>query len=61
LVVALTFTYVRPLPPGVYGVELKFSIEKLGVVYVYPCLNILAIVYYGIPKVGAEPSMVVRL
>jgi hypothetical protein len=53
--------YARPLPPGVYGAEVKFGIGKLGAVCLYPCLNMLAIVYYGIPKVGAEPSMVVRL
>jgi hypothetical protein len=52
------FAYVRPLPLGVWG-ELKFGIEKLVAVCVYPCLNILSVVYCSIPKVGAEPSMVV--
>jgi hypothetical protein len=45
----------------VYEAEVKFGVEKLGAVYVYPCLNMLAIVYCGILKVGAEPLMVVRL
>jgi hypothetical protein len=53
--------YAQPLYPDVYGDEIGFGIEKLGVVCVYPCPNILAIVYCGILKVGAEPSMVVRL
>jgi hypothetical protein len=47
--------------PGVYGVEVKFGIEKLDVVCVYHCLNMLAIVCCAIPKVGVEPSMVVWL
>jgi hypothetical protein len=41
--------------------EPGFDIEKLGVVCVYTCLNMLAIVCCGTPKVGAEPSMVVQL
>jgi hypothetical protein len=45
----------------VYGDEVKFGIEKLGAVCVYPCPNMLAVVCYGIPKVGAEPSMVVQM
>jgi hypothetical protein len=45
----------------VCGDEVKFGIEKLGVVCVYPYPNMLAIVCYGIPKVGAEPSMVVQM
>jgi hypothetical protein len=53
--------YARPLPPGVYGAEVKFGIEKLGAVCLYPFPNMLAIVYCGIPKVEAKPSMVVRL
>jgi hypothetical protein len=57
----LVFTYVQPLPSGVYGAELKFGIEKLGVACVYPCPNMLAVVYYDIPKVGVKPSMVVWL
>jgi hypothetical protein len=35
--------------------------EKLCAVCVYPCLNMLVIVCCGIPKVGAEPLIVVRL
>jgi hypothetical protein len=58
---SLACAYVRPLPPGVYGAEVKFNIEKLGVVCVYPCLNILVVVYCDVLKVGAEPSMVVQL
>jgi hypothetical protein len=61
LVIVIGFAYVRPLPLGVYGAELKFGIEKLGMVCIYPCPNMLAIVYRGIPKVGVKPSMVVRL
>jgi hypothetical protein len=53
--------YAWPLPLGVYGVEVKFGIERLGMVCVYPCPNMLAVVCCGTPKVGAEPSMVVRL
>jgi hypothetical protein len=53
--------YARSLPPEVYGGEVKFGIGKLGAICVHPCPNMLAIVYCGIPKVGAEPSIVVRL
>jgi hypothetical protein len=53
--------YARPLPPGVYEAEAKFGMEKLGVVYVYPYSNMLALVCCGKSKVGAEPSMVVWL
>jgi hypothetical protein len=53
--------YARPLYPGVYGAEVKFGIGKLGMVCVYPCPNLLVVVCCGIPKVGAEPSMVVWL
>jgi hypothetical protein len=45
----------RPLPPGVYAAEVKFGIEKLGVVCIYPCPNMLIIVCCGIPKVGVNP------
>jgi hypothetical protein len=45
----------------VYGAKVKFGMEKLGVVYVYPCPNMVAIVCCGIPKIGVEPSVVVRL
>jgi hypothetical protein len=45
----------------VYESEVKIGMKKLGVVYVYPCLNMLAVVCCDIPKVGAEPLMVVRL
>jgi hypothetical protein len=53
--------YAWPLPLGVYGAEVKFGIEKLGVVHIYPCPNKLVIVCCDLPKVGDEPSMVVRL
>jgi hypothetical protein len=49
------------LPPGVYGAKVKFGIEKLGAVCLYLCPNMLAIVCCDIPKVGAEPSIMVRL
>jgi hypothetical protein len=45
----------------VYGAEVKFEMEKLGVVCVYPCPNMIALVCCGIPKVGVELSMVVQL
>jgi hypothetical protein len=47
-------------PGGVWG-RTKIGIEKLGAVHIYPCPNMLSIVCYDIPKVGVEPSMVVRL
>jgi hypothetical protein len=47
--------------PGVYEVEAKFGMEKLGAVCVYPCSNMLNVVCCGIPKVGVEPSMMVQL
>jgi hypothetical protein len=53
--------YARSLYMEVYGAELGFGIVKLGDVCVYPFLNMLAIVCCGIPRLGAEPSMVVRL
>jgi hypothetical protein len=59
--VPLTFTYVRPLPPEVHGAKLGFGIAKLGVVCIYPYPNKLAIVCRGIPKIGVESLMVVRL
>jgi hypothetical protein len=46
---------------GVYGAKMKFSMENLGTVYVYPFPNMLAVVYCSISKVGAEPLMVVWL
>jgi hypothetical protein len=55
----LAFAYVWPLPPGVYRAELKFGIEKIGAVCVYPCPNMLVVACYGIPKVGAQPSILV--
>jgi hypothetical protein len=58
---SLACAYVQPLPPGVYGAKIKFGIEKLDAVCVYPCLNMLVVVCYGIPKVGAKPSMVVQM
>jgi hypothetical protein len=57
----LACTHAQPLPPGVYAAEVKFGIDKLGTVCVYPCPNMLVVAYSGILKVGAEPSMVVRL
>jgi hypothetical protein len=45
----------------VYGVEVKFGIEKLDVVCVYPCLNMLVVVCCDILKVGAKSLMVVQL
>jgi amino acid permease len=48
-------------PEGMGGVELWFSIVKLGAVCVYPCPYMLVIACCGIPRLGAEPSMVVRL
>jgi hypothetical protein len=57
----LVFTYVRPLHPGVYEVEPRFGIEKVGAACVYPYPNMLVVVCCGISEVGAEPSMVVRL
>jgi hypothetical protein len=53
--------YAQPLYSEVYGAEPRFGIVKVGVVCIYPCLNMLAVVYYGIPRVGVEPSMVVQL
>jgi hypothetical protein len=53
--------YARPLRPGVYGAEVKFSIEKLGAVCLYPCPNMLVVVCCGTSKVGVEPSMMVQL
>jgi hypothetical protein len=50
-----------PIILGGYWAEPGFGIEKLSVVCVHPCPNMLAVVCCGIPKVGAEPSMVVRL
>jgi hypothetical protein len=46
---------------GVYEVEVKFGMEKLGAVCVYPCSNMLDVVCCGIPKVGVEPLMMVQL
>jgi hypothetical protein len=42
-------------PRGVYVAEVKFDIEKLGVVCVYHYPNMLVVLYCGIPKVGAKP------
>jgi hypothetical protein len=61
LVVAASVCVSLAIAPGMYGAEVKFGIEKLGVVYVYLCPNMLVVVCCGTPKVGAEPSMVVRL
>jgi hypothetical protein len=43
------------------GAKVKFGIEKLGAVCLYPCLNKLVVVCCVFPKVGAEPSLVVQL
>jgi hypothetical protein len=59
--VLLVCVYAWPVPPGVYGAEVKFGMEKLGAVCVYSCSNMLAIVCYSTPKVGVEPSMMVQL
>jgi hypothetical protein len=48
------------IPGGIWG-RTRVWHRKLGMVCVYPCLNMLAVVCYDIPKVGAEPSMVVWL
>jgi hypothetical protein len=61
LVVPASVRVCSAIAPGVYGAEVKFGIENIGMVYVYPCPNILAIVCCGAIKVGAEPSMVVQL
>jgi hypothetical protein len=47
--------------PRVCGVEVKFGIEKLDAVCVYPCSNMPVVVCCGTLKVGGEPSMIVRL
>jgi hypothetical protein len=60
LVVAIGVCVCSAITPWVYGDELKFGTEKLGMVCVDPCLNMLVVVCCGIPKVGAKPSMVVR-
>jgi hypothetical protein len=53
------FVYARLLHLGVYETEPWFGIKKLGVVFAYPCLNMLVVFYCGIPPAGDEPSMVV--
>jgi hypothetical protein len=53
--------YVRPLYLEVYKVEPVFDVEKLDVMYVYPCLNMLTVVCHDILKVGAESSMMIQL
>jgi hypothetical protein len=59
--VLLGLGHARPLYLEVYGAELGFGIVNLGVACIYPCPNMLAVVCYGIQRVGAEPSLVVRL
>jgi hypothetical protein len=49
------------IAPVVYGAEVKFGIEKLDTVCVYPYPNMLAIVCCGILKVGVKLSVVVWL
>jgi hypothetical protein len=53
--------YAWSLPPRVYEAKVKFGMEKLGTVCVYPYPNMLDIVCCDIPKVRAKPSIVVRL
>jgi hypothetical protein len=53
--------YAGPLYPVIYEAKPGFGVAKLGVVCVYPCPSMLVVVCCGTPKVGAEPSMVVRL
>jgi hypothetical protein len=48
------------IPRSIWG-RIRFDIEKLSVVCMYYCLNMLTVVCYGILKVEIEPSMVVRL
>jgi hypothetical protein len=43
------------------GAKPGFGKGKLGTMCVYLCPNILATIFYGIPRVVAEPSMVVQL
>jgi hypothetical protein len=40
----LACTYAQSLLPRVYEAEVKFGMEKLGAVCVYPCPNMLTIV-----------------
>jgi hypothetical protein len=61
LVAAASMRVCSAIAPRVYGAEEMFGIEKLGAVCVYPFPNMLAVVCCSIPKVGDEPSMVVRL
>jgi hypothetical protein len=49
------------IKPEVQGVELGFGIVKLGAVCVYPYPYMLVVACCGIPRQGAEPSMVVQL
>jgi hypothetical protein len=61
LVVAASMCVCSTIAPRGYGAEVRFSIEKLSVVCVYSCPNILVVVCYGTLKIGAKPSMVVWL
>jgi hypothetical protein len=58
LVVSASVRVYSAIAPGVYGAKVKFGIEKVGAIYICPCPNMLVVVYYGIPKVRAKPSMV---
>jgi hypothetical protein len=49
------------ITPEVYGAEPRVYMKNLGAVCLYPFPNMMVIVYYGIPKVGVEPSMVIQL
>jgi hypothetical protein len=59
--VLLALGYARPLYPEVYEAKPEFGIVKLGVVCIYPCPNMMAVVCCGILRLEVEPSMVVRL
>jgi hypothetical protein len=59
MVVAARVRVSSAIAPGVYGAEVKFGIQELAAVCIYPCPLMLTIVCCGTIKVGAEPSMVV--
>jgi hypothetical protein len=61
LAVATSVCICSAIASGGVWAEVKFGIEKLGVVCIYPCPNMLAVVCCGIQKLGAKPSLVVRL
>jgi hypothetical protein len=61
LVVAASMRVCSAVAPEVYTIEVKFVIERLGAVGIYPCPNRLVVVCCGTKKVGVKPSMVVQL